>query len=118
MSGKKTKTTLAFIVLAFFMVTPQQSAFAQSYPDRPGKIIVPFAAGGPMDIVARFVSQSLEQKLGQPFIVENKGAQAEPSAHAREWRQNLTAIPWFGAHREAWRPPWSSINPRILTQRP
>ena len=73
MNWKKTKTVAVLIVTMLGLFATQQSALAQTYPDRPGKIIVPFAAGGPMDIVARFVAQSLEQKLGQPFIVENKG---------------------------------------------
>ena len=45
---------------------------ADSWPDRPVKIIVPFPAGGSTDIVAREVAQGLQQKFGQPFIVENR----------------------------------------------
>jgi tripartite-type tricarboxylate transporter receptor subunit TctC len=45
---------------------------AQTYPDRPVRLIVPFAAGGANDIVARLIQPSLERTLGQPIIVENK----------------------------------------------
>ena len=47
-------------------------ASAQNYPDRPVRLIVPFAAGGANDIVARLIQPSLERTLGQPVIVENK----------------------------------------------
>jgi tripartite-type tricarboxylate transporter receptor subunit TctC len=47
-------------------------ASAQDYPARPVKIIVPFAAGGPADLYARFLAQRLELALGQPFIVDDR----------------------------------------------
>lgn len=47
-------------------------AQAQSYPNRPVKIVVPFAAGGPADNYARFVAQRLTDELKQPFVVDNK----------------------------------------------
>jgi tripartite-type tricarboxylate transporter receptor subunit TctC len=47
---------------------------AQSpYPDRPVKIIVPFAAAGPTDVVARLIAQKLSEKYGQQFYTENMG---------------------------------------------
>jgi tripartite-type tricarboxylate transporter receptor subunit TctC len=47
-------------------------AQAQSYPARPVKIIVPFGAGGPADIFARFLGKEMEGPLGQPIVVEDK----------------------------------------------
>jgi tripartite-type tricarboxylate transporter receptor subunit TctC len=41
------------------------------YPDRPVKMIIPFAAGGPTDVVARLIGQKLSEKFGQQFFVEN-----------------------------------------------
>nr|WP_284454476.1 tripartite tricarboxylate transporter substrate binding protein BugE [Cupriavidus campinensis] len=48
------------------------SALAQSYPSRPIKLQVPFAAGGTTDLVARIVADPLGKLLGQPVVVENK----------------------------------------------
>src|SRR5438105_7650550 len=48
------------------------SAWAQAWPTRPVKIIVPFAAGGPADNYARFIAQRLQDALGQAFVVEDR----------------------------------------------
>ena len=47
-------------------------ARAQAYPTRPVRIIVGFAAGGATDIIARLIGQWLSERLGQPFVIENR----------------------------------------------
>ena len=47
-------------------------ARAQSYPTRPVRIIVPFAAGGPTDTIARLFGQWLSERLGQQCVIENR----------------------------------------------
>jgi tripartite-type tricarboxylate transporter receptor subunit TctC len=49
-----------------------RAAYAQGYPTQPVRIIVGFAAGGSTDIVARLIGQWLAQRLGQPFVIENR----------------------------------------------
>jgi tripartite-type tricarboxylate transporter receptor subunit TctC len=49
-----------------------RGARAQAYPTRPVRLIVPVAAGGGTDIVARLIGQSLSERLGQQFIIENR----------------------------------------------
>lgn len=48
-------------------------AFADNWPSRPVTMVVPFTAGTTSDVIARSLAQELNQKLGQPFVVENKG---------------------------------------------
>ena len=61
---------IAAIVLAFMVATA--GANAQTYPTRPVTIIVPYAAGGATDLLARLLGQRLEQKFGKAFIIENR----------------------------------------------
>jgi tripartite-type tricarboxylate transporter receptor subunit TctC len=60
----------AGLVLA---AAPAHAQGADDYPNRPVKIIVTTSAGGGVDTVTRLVGERLRQKLGQPFIVENRG---------------------------------------------
>src|SRR6202165_3223035 len=60
------------MLFAAVVVMAGLPARAQEYPARPVKLIVPFAAGGPADIYARFLAQRLEVALAQPFIVDDR----------------------------------------------
>jgi tripartite-type tricarboxylate transporter receptor subunit TctC len=56
---------------AWLLLAGASHAQSPGYPDRTVKIIVPFAAGGPTDVVARLIAQKLSEKLGQQFYIEN-----------------------------------------------
>jgi tripartite-type tricarboxylate transporter receptor subunit TctC len=69
----KTFIKLFQLGLAAAALSAAVGASAQSgYPNRPVKIIVPFAASGPADNYARFMAQRLQDALGQPFVVDNR----------------------------------------------
>lgn len=76
MSARIRKTPL---LLAAALVAPllglaaaPSPAFADDYPSRPVKLIVPFGAGGPTDIYTRAVAEELQKSLKQPFVMENR----------------------------------------------
>jgi len=73
MRGQAMKTLFGWALIAAAVLTacPRDVA-AQDYPARPVTILVPFAPGGGTDILARALAQRLEQRLGKPFLIENR----------------------------------------------
>ena len=66
-----TKPALLCVVLAALSFT--SASFAEdTYPSRPVKLVVPFAAGGSTDLVARQIAQEMTTRTGQPFVVDNR----------------------------------------------
>jgi tripartite-type tricarboxylate transporter receptor subunit TctC len=63
-----------YLVAAAAAALPAASrvAWTQTYPSQPVRVIVGFAAGGPNDILARLIGQWLSERLGQPFVIENR----------------------------------------------
>jgi tripartite-type tricarboxylate transporter receptor subunit TctC len=61
----------AALLLAQIIAAPSGHAQSPPYPDHPVRIIVPFAAAGPTDVVARLIAQKLSEKFGQQFYIEN-----------------------------------------------
>jgi tripartite-type tricarboxylate transporter receptor subunit TctC len=68
------KTLFSSLVLAavFFLAPVAGAQTASTYPDKPVKIIVPYAPGGTSDFIARLTAQNLSQQSGKAFVVENK----------------------------------------------
>jgi len=67
------KRRIALVGLAAVASTPvSMTAFAQGFPNKPIKLVVPFAPGGPTDTFARIFGQALAESLGQSVIVENR----------------------------------------------
>jgi tripartite-type tricarboxylate transporter receptor subunit TctC len=69
---KRWMRTLAALALLAVAPLAATTAHAQDYPNRAVKIIVPFAAGGPADVYARVLAQHLQERMGQPFVVEDR----------------------------------------------
>src|SRR5260221_4543752 len=60
------------VIALLLALTGVSSAWAQAYPARAVKVIVPFAVGGPADIYGRFIAAKLQESLGQPFVIEDR----------------------------------------------
>jgi tripartite-type tricarboxylate transporter receptor subunit TctC len=63
---------LCRIIVGLFAIACTSAAQAQTYPDRPVRLIAPFPAGGLADVLARAVGDQMTKTLGQPVVVENR----------------------------------------------
>jgi tripartite-type tricarboxylate transporter receptor subunit TctC len=81
-SGVHKLTTAVGLWLALCAVAP-----AQDYPAQPVRLIVPYAAGGGVDAMARFLTKGLEKRLGQTVVIENRGGSATTTAATYVARQ-------------------------------
>ena len=92
-------SSAAFVIFASAFATVP--AAAQTYPDKPVRIIVPFAAGGPADVYARVVGQKLQEALGQTFIIDDRpggGAIVGTDAAAKSPADGYTLLMMSNTH--------------------
>jgi tripartite-type tricarboxylate transporter receptor subunit TctC len=66
------RAVLHLVAASAALPAAARMTWAQAYPARPVRIIVPFPAGQASDTVARLIGQSLSERLGQPFVIENR----------------------------------------------
>lgn len=67
-------SSIGVALLALFVaIVSADPSLAQTWPNRPIKLIVPYTPGGSTDVTARLVSEQLRIILGQPFVIENRG---------------------------------------------
>ena len=67
------RRTFRNLLAAIAAIAAATGALAQGYPDKPIKLVVPYAPGGSTDLLARSIAQKLNESMGQPIIVENRG---------------------------------------------
>src|ERR1700709_827216 len=68
-------TIIGRLLAGLMLLSWPALAAAQDFPTRPIKLIVPFPAGGPNDIIARIVGQRMSELTKQPIIIDNRGGQ-------------------------------------------
>src|SRR3984957_8169558 len=84
--GSAMMPVLRWILAAVLLSSGVAPSLAQGYPNRSVRVVVGFPAGGPTDVIARLVSQSLSESLGQQFYIENLGGAGGNSPSARAAR--------------------------------
>jgi tripartite-type tricarboxylate transporter receptor subunit TctC len=87
-------TRLKLAAAACSLALASTAAGAQGYPERAVTFVVPYTAGSQTDSVARLIAQALQERLGQPFLIENKAGGGGllaallrgPAVAGRQWR--------------------------------
>ena len=74
----KYKNLLSFsrsfwLLLILLIISPQMSYAQSDYPNRPVRLVIPFTTGGSNDIIGRFIADQLGKRLGETFVVDNRG---------------------------------------------
>jgi tripartite-type tricarboxylate transporter receptor subunit TctC len=98
--------------VALLLALAAAAAQAQSYPGRPVTIIVPFGAGGPADIYARFLGSRMQEPLGQPIVVENRpggGSVVGSNAVAKSAPDGYTLLMMSNTH---------TVNETLIPNKP
>lgn len=106
------RTLAATLAVACMAALAAPAVSAQEYPARPVKIVVPFAAGGPADVYARFLGARLQESTGQPFVVENRpgaGAVTGTDAAAKSAPDGYTLLLMSNAH---------TVNETLIPNKP
>ena len=62
-----------WLLLILLIVNPQMSYAQSDYPNRPVRLVIPFTTGGSNDIIGRFIADQLGKRLGETFVVDNRG---------------------------------------------
>ncbi len=100
------------LALVALLATGTTVASAEDYPNQPVKIIVPFAAGGPADIYARYLGQRLQEALGQPFVIDDRpgaGSVIGTDAVAKSPADGYTLLLMSNAH---------TVNESLIPNKP
>ena len=86
------RNAVRLILLGLIATLAPTSAHTQSWPTRPVTMVVPFAAGGPMDTVGRILAPRLGEVLGQQVVIENVGGAGGMPARPASPKLRRTAI--------------------------
>jgi tripartite-type tricarboxylate transporter receptor subunit TctC len=109
MVSRKLPSQIAALALA---LGASAGALGQAYPTKPVKIIVPYSAGGPADIYARFIGDRLQKSMGHPFVIENRpgaGAIIGTDAVAKSAPDGYTLLMMSNTH---------TVNESLFTKKP
>jgi tripartite-type tricarboxylate transporter receptor subunit TctC len=99
-------------LVALVLLSLGMSAWPQSYPSRPVKIVVPYGVGGPADIYARFIGARLQESLGQPVVVEDRpgaGSIVGTDSVAKSTPDGYTLLMMSNTH---------TVNETLIPQKP
>ena len=106
-------TCMRLAVLGAALLAVAGGAFAQAFPNRPVRLLVPYSAGGPTDLLARAMAPKMAERLGQPALVENRlgagGSVAMEAVAKGPPDGHLIGIGLTGTH---------AINPHLYAKLP